>query len=104
MEDMADAKFPFRKNRWIQRNFIPGSERIARFDAKGALLDSTAKSFHCVLDGKTEPMRETELDLLCKLMIRPVRSRGRVVSLCEFQSSSSGQVWNVSNWTNQLQS
>ena len=72
MKDVADAKFPFGKDRWIQRNLIPISEGVACLDAGGALLDGTAKSFHRVLDSKAESMWETELDLLCKLMVRPV--------------------------------
>ena len=74
MKNVPDAKFPFGKNRRIQRNFIPISERIARFYTKSTLLGGATKRFDCVLNSKAESMRETELDFLCKLMVWPVEA------------------------------
>ena len=57
MKDVPNAKFPFSKNRWIQGDFIPISEGIARFDAEGTLLGGATKCFDRVFNRNAKPVR-----------------------------------------------
>ena len=72
---MADAEFVFDEDRWVERDLVPIGQGVARLQAKGSLLVSSAKEFERVFNCDAETAREAKFDLLSKHVIGAIEAK-----------------------------
>src|SRR5205814_4799552 len=74
MQNVTDPEFPFRENGGIERNFVPISEGIPRFDTETAVLPGAAKAFDGVFNRHPEARRQAKLNFLGQHVIRAIEA------------------------------
>ena len=70
MENIADSRFEFGEDSWVERNLVPIGERITPFDTKRRVLSISVVVLDVVFESNVEPIRQTNFTFFGEMVIR----------------------------------